>query len=76
ISLSCDMLQRTLKTCLLKFDCVQKHEWPPSDCLKHHTDELPQPCQNLHKVTFEYKHNLLILIQLDMRKRFQGNTVG
>lgn len=71
MSSSCDALLRALKTCLLESDCVQKHGRLPSDCLKHHTDELPQPCQNLRKATFECKRNML-----DMRKRFRGNTVG
>ncbi|KAH7887806.1 cytochrome c oxidase assembly protein PET191-domain-containing protein [Phlebopus sp. FC_14] len=71
MSSSCDALLRALKSCLLASDCVQKHGFLPSECLKRHTDELPEACQNLRKATFECKRNML-----DMRKRFRGNTVG
>ncbi|KIK27018.1 hypothetical protein PISMIDRAFT_93826, partial [Pisolithus microcarpus 441] len=51
LSSSPDALLRALKTCLLKTDYVQKHERRPYNCLKCHTNERPQPCQNLRKTT-------------------------
>ncbi|KAF8414644.1 cytochrome c oxidase assembly protein PET191 [Boletus edulis BED1] len=71
MSSSCSVLLGALKACLLESDCVQKQGRLPSECLKHHTDELPEACQNLRKATYECKRNML-----DMRKRFRGNTVG
>ncbi|KAF8231864.1 hypothetical protein L208DRAFT_1398199 [Tricholoma matsutake] len=52
-------------------DCVMKQRNLPSDCLKHHVEELPEECQSLRKATFECKRGML-----DMRKRFRGNIVG
>jgi len=61
----------------------------PSDCLKHHVDELPEECQSLRKATFECKRGMVCPflqfhsgqvdtkhMKLDMRKRFRGNIVG
>ncbi|KAG6378798.1 hypothetical protein JVT61DRAFT_13075 [Boletus reticuloceps] len=58
MSSSCSALLGALKACLLESDCVQKHGRLPSECLKHHTDELPEACQNLRKATYECKRNM------------------
>ncbi|KAG9317537.1 cytochrome c oxidase assembly protein [Chiua virens] len=59
MSSSCSALLGALKTCLLESDCVQKHGRLPSECLKHHTNELPEACQNLRKATYECKRNMV-----------------
>ncbi|KAJ3999543.1 cytochrome c oxidase assembly protein PET191-domain-containing protein [Lentinula boryana] len=71
MSSSCQGLLNALKDCLMHSDCVVKQGKLPSDCLKHHIDELPEECQSLRKATFECKRGML-----DMRKRFRGNIVG
>ncbi|KAG2348824.1 hypothetical protein BDR05DRAFT_382024 [Suillus weaverae] len=71
MSSSCDAILKALKECLLNSDCVQKQGHLPSECLKQHSNELPEQCQLLRKSTFECKRNML-----DMRTRFRGNTVG
>ncbi|KAJ8698239.1 hypothetical protein PTI98_004972 [Pleurotus ostreatus] len=68
---SCQALLAALKDCLMHSDCVLKQGNLPSDCLKNHTDELPEQCQSLRKAHFECKRGML-----DMRKRFRGNIVG
>ncbi|KAF8076316.1 cytochrome c oxidase assembly protein PET191-domain-containing protein [Lyophyllum atratum] len=68
---SCQNLIAALKDCLMHSDCVLKQGNLPSDCLKHHADELPEECQSLRKATFECKRGML-----DMRKRFRGNIIG
>ncbi|KAJ4466529.1 cytochrome c oxidase assembly protein PET191, partial [Lentinula aciculospora] len=70
MSSSCQGLLDALKDCLMHSDCVMKQGNLPSDCLKNHTDELPEECQSLRKATFECKRGML-----DMRKRFRGNIV-
>ncbi|KAM6495945.1 Cytochrome c oxidase assembly protein PET191, partial [Amanita muscaria] len=67
---SCQNLLAALKDCILRSDCVVKDGRLPSDCLKNHTNELPEECQSLRKAAFECKRGML-----DMRKRFRGNTV-
>lgn len=59
MSSSCSALLGALKACLLESDCVQKDGRLPSECLKHHTDELPEACQNLRKATYECKRNMV-----------------
>ncbi|KAE9410418.1 hypothetical protein BT96DRAFT_983956 [Gymnopus androsaceus JB14] len=71
MSSSCQGLLAALKDCLMRSDCVMKQGNLPSDCLKNHTDELPEECQSLRKATFECKRGML-----DMRKRFRGNIIG
>ncbi|KAJ8086536.1 hypothetical protein PM082_005359 [Marasmius tenuissimus] len=71
MSSSCQGLMAALKECLMQSDCVLKQGRLPSECLKEHTDELPERCQSLRKATFECKRGML-----DMRKRFRGNIVG
>ncbi|KAH0840005.1 hypothetical protein J3R83DRAFT_967 [Lanmaoa asiatica] len=59
MSSSCSALLGALKVCLLESDCVKKHGRLPSECLKHHTDELPEACQSLRKATYECKRNMV-----------------
>ncbi|XP_006459724.1 hypothetical protein AGABI2DRAFT_45904, partial [Agaricus bisporus var. bisporus H97] len=68
MSSSCKDLMAALKDCLMHSDCVVKQGNLPSDCLKHHMDELPQECKSLRKATYECKRGML-----DMRRRFRGN---
>ncbi|KAI9067628.1 hypothetical protein FKP32DRAFT_1563271 [Trametes sanguinea] len=70
MSSSCSHLLSALKDCLLQSDCVMKQGHLPSECLKQHTDELPEQCKALRQATFECKRGML-----DMRKRFRGNNV-
>ncbi|KAG1779765.1 cytochrome c oxidase assembly protein PET191-domain-containing protein [Suillus placidus] len=86
MSSSCDAILKALKECLLNSDCVQKQGHLPSECLKQHSNELPEQCQLLRKSTFECKRNMVSdcythenisdTQKLDMRTRFRGNTVG
>ncbi|TFK55743.1 hypothetical protein OE88DRAFT_1621937 [Heliocybe sulcata] len=69
--MSCEPLMNALKECLLRSDCVVKQGHLPSECLKHHLDELPEECQSLRQATYECKRGLL-----DMRKRFRGRGAG
>lgn len=57
--MSCEPLLSALKDCLLRSDCVVKDGRLPSDCLKHHLDELPEECRSLRKATFECKRGLV-----------------
>ncbi|EJD53837.1 hypothetical protein AURDEDRAFT_52741 [Auricularia subglabra TFB-10046 SS5] len=66
--MSCEPILNALKQCLLLSDCVQKDGRLPSDCLKNHSNELPEECQLLRLSMFECKRSML-----DMRKRFRGN---
>lgn len=91
MSSSCQALLAALKDCLLHSDCVLKQGYLPSECLRDHTDELPDECKALRKATFECKRGMVspkclasfqtsliirLCTQLDMRKRFRGNNVG
>ena len=90
MSASCEPLLEALKDCLMRSDCVLKKGRLPSECLKQHTDELPDSCKSLRHAVFECKRGLVsrILImyatvslmglgaQVDMRKRFRGNQVA
>ncbi|KAI0721820.1 cytochrome c oxidase assembly protein PET191, partial [Cerioporus squamosus] len=69
MSSSCSHLLSALKDCLLHSDCVLKQGHLPSECLREHTDELPESCKALRQATFECKRGML-----DMRKRFRGNN--
>jgi cytochrome c oxidase assembly factor 5 len=88
---SCQNLIAALKDCLMQSDCVMKQGNLPSDCLRHHADELPEECQSLRKATFECKRGMVcnpsichynfslltvLIHKLDMRKRMRGNIVG
>ena len=87
----CEPLLAALKDCVLHSDCVIKNGKLPSECIKHHIDELPEDCRSLRLAAFECKRgmvNLFLLInnhpshafiyifKLDMRKRFRGNSAG
>ncbi|KAI0002969.1 cytochrome c oxidase assembly protein PET191-domain-containing protein [Russula compacta] len=67
----CEPLLTALKDCILHSDCVVKNGRLPSECIKHHIDELPEECRSLRLATFECKRGML-----DMRKRFRGNSAG
>ncbi|KAI9429502.1 cytochrome c oxidase assembly protein PET191-domain-containing protein [Lactarius indigo] len=67
----CEPLLAALKDCVLHSDCVMKKGRLPSECIKNHTDELPEECRSLRLATFECKRGML-----DMRKRFRGNSAS
>ncbi|KAH9978075.1 cytochrome c oxidase assembly protein PET191-domain-containing protein [Lactifluus volemus] len=67
----CEPLLAALKDCVLHSDCVIKKGNLPSECIKHHIDELPEECRSLRLAAFECKRGML-----DMRKRFRGNNAG
>ncbi|KAI0320226.1 cytochrome c oxidase assembly protein PET191-domain-containing protein, partial [Amylostereum chailletii] len=67
----CEPLIIAFKDCVLHSDCVVKQGNLPSNCVKEHLDELPEPCLSLRMATFECKRGLL-----DMRKRFRGNNAA
>lgn len=71
MSSSCSALLGALKACLLESDCVQKHGRLPSECLKHHTDELPEACQNLRKATYECKRNMVRGLSSTQRRQLK-----
>nr|GAT54075.1 predicted protein [Mycena chlorophos] len=52
----------------MRSDCVVKDGRKPSECIRNHTDELPEECQLLRKATFDCKRGMV-----DMRLRFRGN---
>lgn len=39
-------------------DCVIKKGYLPSECLKHHYEDLPEECRSLRKATFECKRGM------------------
>ncbi|KAI0069055.1 hypothetical protein BV25DRAFT_83634 [Artomyces pyxidatus] len=67
----CEPLLAALKDCVLHSDCVLKQGLLPSQCIKEHTEELPEECRSLRLAAFECKRGML-----DMRKRFRGNNAG
>ncbi|KAJ7700020.1 cytochrome c oxidase assembly protein PET191-domain-containing protein [Mycena rosella] len=69
MSSSCKGLIAAMKDCIMNSDCVVKDGNKPSECLRHHTNELPEECQSLRRATFECKRGML-----DMRNRFRGNV--
>jgi len=60
---SCQNLIAALKDCLMHSDCVVKHGNLPSNCLKHHVEELPEECQSLRKATFECKRGMVCRVR-------------
>jgi cytochrome c oxidase assembly factor 5 len=86
----CEPLLAALKDCVLHSDCVMKDGKLPSECMRHHLDELPEECRSLRLATFECKrgmvypffllkyciNTLLMPFKLDMRKRFRGNSAS
>ena len=88
----CEPLLAALKDCVLHSDCVIKNDKLPSECIKHHLDELPEECRSLRLATFECKRGMVLypfsfssstpsscfsyIYKLDMRKRFRGNSAS
>ena len=87
----CEPLLAALKDCILHSDCVMKDGKLPSECIKHHLDELPEECRSLRLATFECKRGMVYpflhlsnpeytpfscIFKLDMRKRFRGNSAS
>ena len=86
----CEPLLAALKDCILHSDCVMKKGRLPSECIKNHIDELPEECRSLRLATFECKRGMVMSSQivsyyypnvspssqLDMRKRFRGNSAS
>lgn len=61
MSASCEPLLEALKDCLMRSDCVLKKGKLPSECLRQHTDELPDACKSLRHAVFECKRGLVSL---------------
>jgi len=59
MSATCDPLLEALKDCLMRSDCVLKKGKLPSECLRQHTDELPDACKSLRHAVFECKRGLV-----------------
>ena len=55
----CEPLLAALKDCVLHSDCVMKDGKLPSECIKHHLDELPEECRSLRLATFECKRGMV-----------------
>lgn len=55
----CGPLLAALKDCVLHSDCVMKDGKLPSECIKHHLDELPEECRSLRLATFECKRGMV-----------------
>lgn len=56
---TCDHVLALLKECLLRSDCVLKHNELPSKCLKEHFEELPMECKLLRNAHYECKRGLV-----------------
>ena len=63
MSASCEPLLEALKDCLMRSDCVLKKGRLPSECLRQHTDELPDTCKSLRHAVFECKRGLVSLLE-------------
>ena len=63
MSATCEPLLEALKDCLMRSDCVLKKGKLPSECLRQHTDELPDSCKSLRHAVFECKRGLVSLLQ-------------
>jgi cytochrome c oxidase assembly factor 5 len=55
----CEPLLAALKDCVLHSDCVIKEGRLPSECIKHHIDELPEECRSLRLAAFECKRGMV-----------------
>jgi cytochrome c oxidase assembly factor 5 len=55
----CGPLLAALKDCVLHSDCVIKDGKLPSECIKHHLEELPEECRSLRLATFECKRGMV-----------------
>ena len=64
MSSSCQALLAALKDCVLHSECVTKHGNLPSECIRDHTDELPEACQSLRRATFECKRGMVCFLCL------------
>ncbi|BGP02309.1 hypothetical protein RTG_02446 [Rhodotorula toruloides ATCC 204091] len=84
--MSCKGIRQALADCILRSDCVLRSDPPrsPQECIKEHSDELPEECQLLRKSFFECKRGMLDMryaTSLDpnlrslplFAKRFRGN---
>ena len=90
MSSSCQDLVALLKDCLMRSDCVVKDGNLPSDCLRNHFNELPEECKSIRTALFNCKRGMvrlssfinqlkgliMLLSQLDMRRRMRGNNPG
>jgi cytochrome c oxidase assembly factor 5 len=59
MSSSCKPLIEGFRNCVLSSPCVQRDGLLPSECLKHHANELPEDCQALRKAVFECKRGMV-----------------
>ncbi|KAF7301332.1 hypothetical protein MIND_00698300 [Mycena indigotica] len=59
MSSSCQSLLAALRDCLLASECVTKQGHKPTECLRDHTDELPEECRMLRKATFDCKRGMI-----------------
>ncbi|KAK4335216.1 Cytochrome c oxidase assembly protein PET191-domain containing protein [Rhodotorula toruloides] len=59
--MSCKGIRQALADCILRSDCVLRSDPPrsPQECIKEHSDELPEECQLLRKSFFECKRGML-----------------
>lgn len=61
VRMSCKGIRQALADCILRSDCVLRSDPPrsPQECLKEHSDELPEECQLLRKSFFECKRGMV-----------------
>lgn len=60
-SMSCQEIRTALASCILKSDCILKSSPQRSvqECLRDHTDELPEECRHLRTAFFECKRGMV-----------------
>ncbi|KAL7747597.1 hypothetical protein RI367_007038 [Sorochytrium milnesiophthora] len=69
MSSSCKDLRQEMIDCILKSDCVVKHNRSFKECLQRdHDAEVDSQCRLLQRSYFECKRGML-----DNRNRFKGN---
>ncbi|KAL7420159.1 hypothetical protein Q5752_005125 [Cryptotrichosporon argae] len=68
--LACQRERDDLAACLLRSDCVIKHNKTPQQCLRNPV-QLPLQCQHLLTSFADCKKGML-----DMRRRFRGNHLS
>ena len=76
MSATCEPLLDALKDCLMRSDCVLKRGKLPSECLREHTDELPDSCKSLRQAVFECKRGLVSPFQSPSCHRFVDHGAG
>jgi len=54
----------------MRSDCVLKKGKLPSECLRQHTDELPDSCKSLRHAVFECKRGLVSPLESRIRCGF------